>query len=142
MKPSLKDRNWQRAGCVLPETGLNDSCTPACFQTRCVWPNPDQANQLGSRLVLHKMIHASFFLTNRAEKFNPAYTIRPDSGCMLAVMAVTGHNQNASESDPACLLDCLGGGLHRSDSYSLRDVTMYRVDFYGYLVRGESPFTL
>ena len=73
---------------------------------------------------------------------NPADTIWPNSGYMLAVMAVTGHNQNASESDLACLLGCLGGGLHRSDSYSLRDVTMYRADFYGYLVRGESPFTL
>ena len=30
--------------------------------------------------------------------------IRHDSGCMLAVMALTGCNQNASGSDPACLL--------------------------------------
>ena len=27
-----------------------------------------------------------------------------DSGCTLATMAITGHNQNASESDLACLL--------------------------------------
>ena len=32
------------------------------------------------------------------------YTIRHDSGCTLAVMAITGRNQNASGSDPACLL--------------------------------------
>ena len=32
------------------------------------------------------------------------YTIRADSGCTLAVMAITGRNQNASGSDPACLL--------------------------------------
>ena len=35
------------------------------------------------------------------------YTIRPDSGCTLTVMAITGlsrYNQNASESDLACLL--------------------------------------
>ena len=30
--------------------------------------------------------------------------IQPDFGSMLAVMAITGHNQNASESDLACLL--------------------------------------
>ena len=35
----------------------------------------------------------------------PAYTIRADSGCTLAVKAITGRNQNAaSGSDPACLL--------------------------------------
>ena len=36
------------------------------------------------------------------------YTIQPDSDCMLAVMAITGHNQNASKSDLACLL-----GMHQ-----------------------------
>ena len=33
-----------------------------------------------------------------------AFTIRPYSGCMLAIMAITGHNQNASKSDLTCLL--------------------------------------
>ena len=37
-------------------------------------------------------------------KLDLAYMIRPNSGCTLAIMAVTGHNQNASELDPACLL--------------------------------------
>ena len=32
------------------------------------------------------------------------YTTSPDSGCTLAVTAITGRNQNASGSDPACLL--------------------------------------
>ena len=32
------------------------------------------------------------------------YTIRPDSGRTLAVMAIIGRNQEASGSDPACLL--------------------------------------
>ena len=43
---------------------------------------------------------------NRIEcgKSDQAYTIRPDSGCTLAVTAKTGRNQNASGSDPACLL--------------------------------------
>ena len=40
--------------------GPNDSCTLACFRTRCVWPNPDQAIQIGFRSVLHNMIHAFF----------------------------------------------------------------------------------
>ena len=33
---------------------------PMCFQTRCVWPNPDQAIQIGSGSVLHNIIHAFF----------------------------------------------------------------------------------
>ena len=49
--------DWQQAGCVLPETEPDDSCTPAFFQTRCVWPNPDQATQIGSGSVLHNMSH-------------------------------------------------------------------------------------
>ena len=59
-EPSLKVGNWQRPGCFLPETGPDDSCTPACFQTRCVWPDPDQAIQIGSGSVLRDMIHAFF----------------------------------------------------------------------------------
>ena len=37
-------------------------------------------------------------------KSGQAYTFRPDSSCTLAVMAITGCNQNTSASDPACLL--------------------------------------
>ena len=40
----------------------------------------------------------------RCGKSELAYTFCHDSGCTLAVMAITGRNQNASESDPACLL--------------------------------------
>ena len=36
------------------------SCILACFQTRCVWPKPDQSIQVRSRQVLHNMIHAFF----------------------------------------------------------------------------------
>ena len=42
----------------------------------------------------------------------------PDSGCMLAVMAITGCNQNVSRLDPACLrgtersLTAKGDGRH------------------------------
>ena len=41
---------------------------------------------------------------NGCGKSDPAYTIRLDSGRTLAVMAITGRNQDASGSDPACLL--------------------------------------
>ena len=41
---------------------------------------------------------------NGCGKSDSAYTIRPDSGCTLVVMAITGRNQTASGSDPACLL--------------------------------------
>ena len=41
---------------------------------------------------------------NGCGKSDPAYTIWPDSGCTLAI---TGRNQNASRSDPACLLGYL-----------------------------------
>ena len=37
-------------------------------------------------------------------KLDPAYTIWPDSGCMLATMTITGRNQNASQSDLARIL--------------------------------------
>ena len=88
------------------ESGPDNSCTPACFQTRCVWPNADQAILIGSRSVLHNMIHAFFEKTelNRMRKVGSAYTTRPDSGCTLAVMGISGHNLNASGSDQACLL--------------------------------------
>ena len=49
------------AGRLRPaRTGPDDSCTPASFQTRCVWPNPDQAIQIRSGSVLRNMIHAFF----------------------------------------------------------------------------------
>ena len=66
---SVEERNrvwkWETgsgplASCQKQETGPNDSCTPACFQTRCVWPNPGQATQIGSGSVLQNMNHAFF----------------------------------------------------------------------------------
>ena len=61
------------------------------------------------------MAHAFFGKMDlkRMRKSDPAYTIRPDSGCTLAVMAIIGRNQNASGSDPACLLG--------DDSYNTDD---------------------
>ena len=63
--------------------------------------------------VLHNMIRAFFGRTepNRMWEVrsgisysNICNMIQPDSGCMLAVMAIIGCNQNAFESDPAHLL--------------------------------------
>ena len=54
------------------------------------------------------MIHAFFGkpeLKRMREVGSGISTIRPDSGCTLAVMAITGRNQNACGSDPACLPD-------------------------------------
>ena len=58
MQPSLKAGNWSRACCILPETGANGFCTPACFRTGCIWPKPDQAIQIRSELGLHSMVQA------------------------------------------------------------------------------------
>ena len=41
-------------------------------------------------------------------KLDQAYMIQSNSGCMLAVMAITGCNQNASGSDPACSQGTVG----------------------------------
>ena len=48
------------AGKHWSEAGPNDSCTPACFRSRSVWPKPDtvRQNQIGSGLVLHSVIQA------------------------------------------------------------------------------------
>ena len=108
-QPSRKVGSWYRAGCVLPESWPDDFWTPACFQIGCIWPKPDKAIQIGSGPVLHNMIQAFFGKTElnlMREVGFCIYTIRPDTGCTLAVMAITGRNQNASGSDPACLLGC------------------------------------
>ena len=71
-------------------TGPDGSCTPACFWTRFVRPNPGQATQIGSGSgpVLYNMIKLSLEERNRIRfvKSDPAYTIRPNSSCTLAVI--------------------------------------------------------
>ena len=88
---------------ALARSGPDDCCTPACFRTGSVWPKPDQAIQVGSGSVLHSMLQAFFgkTQTNRMPEVGSGIY---DYGCTLAVMAITGHNQNASGSDQACLL--------------------------------------
>ena len=78
---NLKVGNWQQPVCVLPRTGPIDSCTPACFQTRRICLKPDQAIQVRSGLVFHKMI--------RAFRTKLDVGSRPDSGCTLAIMAIS-----------------------------------------------------
>ena len=62
-----------------------------------------QAIQIRSGLVLNDMIQA-FFGKKERTKSDVGSQIHPESGCTLAEMATIGCNQNASESDPACLL--------------------------------------
>ena len=99
---------WAAACLHSARTKPNESCTPACFQTRCFWPKPDQAIHIGSSLVLHSMTGAFFGrmeLNWMREVGYGIYMIWHNSGCTLAVMAITGHKQNAFfESDPACSL--------------------------------------
>ena len=53
---------------------------------------------------------------NRCGKSDPAYTSWPNFGRTLAIMAITGHNQNASGSDLAYLLGKLTPD-HRDELY-------------------------
>ena len=69
--------------------------------------NPDQTIQIGSGPVVYSMTHAFFWKTElkrMREVGSGIYTIRPDSGCTLSVMAISGRNQDASGPDLACLL--------------------------------------
>ena len=46
---------------ALARSGLDDSCTPACFQTGSIWlkPDPVTQNQTRSGPILHNMIRAA-----------------------------------------------------------------------------------
>ena len=70
----------------------------------CAWPNPDQAIQIGPGSVLHNMTHAFTGKKTELKRLREVGSGIYDSGCTLAVRAITGSNQNASGSDPACLL--------------------------------------
>ena len=37
--------NWWQAGCILPKFEPEESCTPACIRTRCIWSDTEQAVQ-------------------------------------------------------------------------------------------------
>ena len=74
-----------------------------------------QATQIKSGPVLLSVIRAFFGMTetNRMREVGSGMY---DFSCTLAVMAITGRNQNASESDPACLQGQLGVGPERGES--------------------------
>ena len=106
---SAEERNrvWKwETDCIQPETGPDDSCTPACFLTRFVWPNPDQTIQIRSGSVfctawpmpsLEKRNSIGCGKSDLAWLYDPARFL----AASLAVTAGTGCNQNASGSDPA-----------------------------------------
>ena len=100
-QPSLKAGNWQRVSCVLQQPG------PKILAHWLVSGSDafgkKQAITTGSGPVLHNTIFGRMEL-NRMREVSPAHTIQPDSRCMLAMRAITGCNQNASQSDLACLL--------------------------------------
>ena len=90
-RTSVEERNWvckwatdsrPVASCQKPWP--SDSCTPACFQSRYIWPKPDQAIQFRSGSVLHNMIQNG---TKLDVGINQVYTIWPNSRCTLAVTA-------------------------------------------------------
>ena len=78
MEPSLKVGNWQQAGCILPETRPDDSCTPACFQTRCIWPSRSDPSQFCTIWSMPSLEKQSW---NGCRKTDPAYIL---SGLIMA----------------------------------------------------------
>ena len=78
-------------------TGQDDCRTLACFQTR-----PDMSDQNMTRPS------RSDLLWKNGTESDEGSQIQPDSGWMLGMIlitAITGLNQNTSESDLACLLE-------------------------------------
>ena len=79
---------------ALARSGPSDSCMPACFQIRSVWPKPDTVsqNQIRSWLVLHNMtLHDHLWKnTTKSERWklvagwlHSARTM-PNDSCSLA----------------------------------------------------------
>ena len=91
---------------TLTRTGPDDFCLSLCFQTRCIWPKPDQAILIRNRPVLHNMIWAFFYKKGTKSDVGSwiRHTSRPNSGCTLAVTAIIVRNQNTSKLDLAYLL--------------------------------------
>ena len=103
-------KRWPEAGHVVLAHQL--ASRPGPFGqnlTRSARIKSDLGHQIGSRSVCTTWSRPSLEKWNwiRCRKSDLTYTIRPDSGCTLAVMAITDHNQKASGSDPACLLGSL-----------------------------------
>ena len=91
---------------------LHTSLLPGLVILAKTWHHQPELNQIWnirSRSVCTTWSMPSLEKWNwiRCGKSDPTYTIQPDSGCMLAVIAITDHNQKASGFDPACLLGSL-----------------------------------
>ena len=54
--------------------------------------------------MIQPMLYLDKMELNEMWEVGPGTMIQPNSGCTLAIMAITGHNQNASGLDLACLL--------------------------------------
>ena len=66
---------------VLARSGADESCTPACFRTRSIWPQPDSVrrNQIGSGLVLLSTMQAVCGITQPSLKVGNWW----QAGCVL-----------------------------------------------------------
>ena len=71
------------------KTGPVDYCTPTRFLTRCVWPKPDQAIQIGPGPVLHITIGAFFERTESNRMQEVGSGIYDPGRFWLTVMAIT-----------------------------------------------------
>ena len=89
--------------------------------------NPDQAIHIRSGSVLHYMIHAFFgkIELNQMRDFGSGIYDSAWFCCTLAVMAVTGCNQDTSGSDPACLLGMIS--VYFTDKILFRRVCLKTV---------------
>ena len=89
-------------------TRSSDFCTPAFFWTRGVSQNPTRTSRSGLGCFCTVWSGPSFEEWKQIgcmwEIGSGIYPIQPKSGCILAVMAITGRNPNISKSDPARLL--------------------------------------
>ena len=104
-KNATKSESGKPVVCRLHSARIrpDDSCTPACFRTRCFGQNrtrPSRSNQGRFCTIIRP---ESKWNQTRCGKSDWVYAIQPDSGCMLAIMTITGHKQNASGFDPARL---------------------------------------
>ena len=84
-------------------TRPDHSCTVACFWTRSVWPKPDQAIQTQIRASFVQY-NPGFHCKNRTKSDVGSWIRRTRPSLILNVcmLAVSGRNQDVSESDLAC----------------------------------------
>ena len=94
----------------------------ACFWIVYVWPNSDQAIQIGTQPVLHNMVQA-FGRTEPSQMRE----VRPSRYDMPWFWLHAGHNQNTFELDPACLL---GENVHRCHGCGLQTLSKWHLLYW------------